>query len=141
MTNELTRRRILKMGLVGSTGLVGAGLMAQPLLGQDATPSPTNADSDSDAHSGHDGVSEMLMDWDYGTTSPKEDGGTLREYQVDAGDIEIEIAPGLFFPAWAYNARVPGPTLRCTEGDQLKVHFANYGTHNHTMHFHGFHTS
>jgi manganese oxidase len=156
MTSEMTRRRILKMGLVGSTGLVGAGLMAQPLLGQDATPPPI--DSDSDAHNGHDGVSEMLMgavdherngfdpmqmlvDWDYGTTSPIKGGGTLREYQVDAGDIEIEIAPGLFFPAWAYNARVPGPTLRCTEGDQLKVHFANYGTHNHTMHFHGFHTS
>jgi manganese oxidase len=152
MTSEFTRRRILKMGLVGSTGLVGAGLMAQPILGQDATPTPT----DTDEHGGHDVVSEMLMgavdhgrngfdpmqmlvDWDYGTTSPIEDGGTLREYQIDAGDIEIEIAPGLFFPAWAFNARVPGPTLRCTEGDQLKVHFANYGTHNHTMHFHGYH--
>jgi FtsP/CotA-like multicopper oxidase with cupredoxin domain len=84
---------------------------------------------------------QMLIDWDFGTVSTDENGQTVREYEISAGDVEIEIAPGIFFPAWAYNARVPGPSIRCMEGDHLKIHFSNYGTHPHTMHFHGFHTS
>jgi FtsP/CotA-like multicopper oxidase with cupredoxin domain len=58
---------------------------------------------------------------------------------VAAGDIEIEIAPGVFFPAWTYNGQVPGPTFRCTEGDRLRFHFINGSAHPHTIHFHGIH--
>src|SRR5881296_1669862 len=32
--------------------------------------------------------------------TPRPDGTMLREYQLHAVDREIEIAPGLFFPAW-----------------------------------------
>jgi len=52
---------------------------------------------------------------------------------------EIEIAPGVYFPAWTYNGKVPGPTFRCTEGDILQVEFINAGSHPHTIHFHGTH--
>jgi FtsP/CotA-like multicopper oxidase with cupredoxin domain len=69
------------------------------------------------------------------------DGSLLREYQFYSVDREIEIAPGMFFPAWTYNGQVPGPTLRCTEGDRVRVHFSNAGSHPHTMHFHGIHPS
>ena len=67
------------------------------------------------------------------------DGTRLREYQLVAVDREIEIAPGLFFPAWTFNGQVPGPTLRATEGDRVKVTFINAGSHPHTIHFHGWH--
>jgi FtsP/CotA-like multicopper oxidase with cupredoxin domain len=67
------------------------------------------------------------------------DGSKLREYEIFAADREIEIAPGLFFPAWTYNGQVPGPTIRATEGDRIKVTFKNLGSHPHTMHFHGWH--
>ena len=63
----------------------------------------------------------------------------MREYEFVAVDKEIEIAPGIFFPAWTYNGRVPGPTIRCTEGDRLRIHFVNEGIHPHTIHFHGIH--
>ena len=63
----------------------------------------------------------------------------LREYEIFAVDREIEIAPGMFFPAWTYNGQVPGPTIRATEGDRVKVTFRNAGSHPHTMHFHGWH--
>ena len=46
--------------------------------------------------------------------TPRPDGTLLREYQMVAVDREIEIAPGIFFPAWTYNGQVPGPTLRAT---------------------------
>ena len=34
---------------------------------------------------------------------------------------------------------MPGPTIRATEGDRLRVRFVNQGTHPHTIHFHGWH--
>jgi manganese oxidase len=67
------------------------------------------------------------------------DGSLLREYQIFAIDREIEIAPGVFFPAWTYNGQVPGPTIRATEGDRVRVTFLNQGSHPHTIHFHGWH--
>ncbi len=71
--------------------------------------------------------------------TPRPDGTLLREYEIFAADREIEIAPGLFFPAWTYNGLVPGPTIRATEGDRVRVTFQNLGTHPHSMHFHGWH--
>ena len=71
--------------------------------------------------------------------TPRPDGTMLREYEIFAVDREIEIAPGMFFPAWTYNGQVPGPTIRATEGDRVKVTFRNSGTHPHSMHFHGWH--
>ena len=71
------------------------------------------------------------------TTRP--DGSLLREYRIVAADREIEIAPGIFFPAWTFNGQVPGPTLRATEGDRVRVTFVNQGSHPHTIHFHGWH--
>jgi FtsP/CotA-like multicopper oxidase with cupredoxin domain len=71
--------------------------------------------------------------------TPRPDGTLLREYELFGADREIEIAPGIFFPAWTYNGQVPGPTIRATEGDRLRITFRNIGTHPHTIHFHGWH--
>ena len=65
--------------------------------------------------------------------------GRVREYTLRAIDREIEIAPGVFFPAWTYNGTVPGPVIRATEDDILRVRFINAGSHPHTIHFHGIH--
>jgi manganese oxidase len=67
--------------------------------------------------------------------------GRVREYTLVAHDTELEIAPGVFFPAWTYNGTVPGPVIRATEDDLLRVHFVNAGSHPHTIHFHGIHPS
>jgi FtsP/CotA-like multicopper oxidase with cupredoxin domain len=83
----------------------------------------------------------MLYDWDYGKVSTLPNGQTLREYVIVAVDKEIEVAPGVFFPAWTYNGRVPGPSLRCVEGDRVRVEFINAGSHPHTIHFHGIHAA
>jgi manganese oxidase len=71
--------------------------------------------------------------------TPRADGSLFREYEIHSYDREIEIAPGMFFPAWTYNGQVPGPTIRATEGDRLRMTFKNSGTHPHTLHFHGWH--
>jgi manganese oxidase len=51
------------------------------------------------------------------------------------------VAPGVKYAAWAYNGRVPGPTLRAREGERLRIRFVNASDHPHTIHFHGIHTA
>ena len=83
----------------------------------------------------------ILRDFDTGTVSTLPNGQLLREWEVTAIDRDIEIAPGVIFPAWTYNGRIPGPTLWCREGEALRIRFTNAGAHPHTMHFHGIHTA
>ena len=42
-------------------------------------------------------------------------------------------------PRGRTTARSPGPVIRATEDDLLRVDFANGGSHPHTIHFHGIH--
>jgi FtsP/CotA-like multicopper oxidase with cupredoxin domain len=65
--------------------------------------------------------------------------GRVREYTLTATDADLEVAPGVSFPGWVYNGTAPGPVIRATEGDLLRVHFVNGGSHPHTIHFHGIH--
>ncbi len=81
----------------------------------------------------------ILEDFDRGTVSRDARGRTVREWTIVAQDREIEVAPGVRYAAWTYNGRVPGPTLRATAGDLMRIRFLNGGTHVHTMHFHGIH--
>jgi FtsP/CotA-like multicopper oxidase with cupredoxin domain len=83
----------------------------------------------------------FASNFDPGRVSRLPDGRTLREYDIAAIDKEIEVAPGVWFPAWTYNGTVPGPTIRCDEGDRVRVKFHNAGSHPHTIHFHGFHAA
>lgn len=156
----LSRRGFLGLGLGSAAGLVGAGVLNQVAQAQtEPTPTPHAMGDMGDMGDHNDLMTQMLVgsvdheangfdpmqmlvDWDMGTLNgTTEDGKPIREYTVNAGDIEIEIAPGIYFPAWTYNGRVPGPSIRCTEGDHLRINFGNNGSHPHTMHFHGFHTA
>ncbi len=84
---------------------------------------------------------KMVWDFDVGTVSTMSDGRKLREWVITALDHEFEVAPGIKFAGWAYNGRIPGPTLRCTEGERLRIRFINGSTHPHSMHFHGIHAA
>jgi FtsP/CotA-like multicopper oxidase with cupredoxin domain len=81
----------------------------------------------------------ILRDFDWGTTRRLAGGRVLREWQLVASDMEVEVAPGVHFPAWTYNDRIPGPTLRAREGERLRVTFLNGSEHPHTIHWHGLH--
>ena len=93
---------------------------------------------------------DYLTTWNFNNLSAKErakvyketpqpDGTMLREYWITAKDEDVEIAPGVTFPGWTYNGQVPGPTIRATEGDTVKIYFKNDGNKAHTIHTHGFH--
>jgi FtsP/CotA-like multicopper oxidase with cupredoxin domain len=82
---------------------------------------------------------DILTDFDYGEVSTLPNGQTLREYRIVAANRNIEVLPGIEFPAWTYNGRIPGPTIRCTEGDRIRINFINGSDHPHSIHFHGIH--
>ncbi len=83
---------------------------------------------------------KILRDFDTGTVAIS-DGRALREWTITAADQEIEVAPGVKFAGWSYNGRIPGPTLRCVEGERLRIRFVNGSSHAHSMHFHGIHAA
>ena len=82
---------------------------------------------------------EILRDFDWGTTRRLPSGRVVREWELTATVKEVEVAPGVRFPAWVYNDRLPGPTLRAREGELLRVKLRNATPHPHTIHFHGLH--
>ncbi|MBM3521173.1 MAG: copper oxidase, partial [Alphaproteobacteria bacterium] len=81
----------------------------------------------------------ILTNWDIGTVSTDASGRRICEWTLTAVDHEFEVAPGVTFAGWSYNGRIQGPTLRCTEGERLRIRFVNGSTHLHSMHFHGIH--
>ena len=149
MRTIISRRRTLGAMLAGlaGPGLLGGRALAaahEPGHGSHGDPGDRTGGNRmvgtvDHARNGFD-PSDMLTDFDYGTLKPGPDGRPVREWIVTAVDREIEIAPGVMFPAWTYNGRVPGPAFRCVEGERLRFVFQNGGSHPHSMHFHGIHS-
>ncbi len=70
-----------------------------------------------------------------GAQAPAE--GAVREFTLVAEPVRWEIQPGLVVDGWGYNGQVPGPTLRATEGDRVRVHLTNHLPVPTTIHWHG----
>ena len=83
---------------------------------------------------------KYLREFNYGKVSKLPNGTTLREFTLVASDDKIkEISPGVFYNVWMFNGTVPGPTIRATEGDLVRINFINNGSKSHTIHTHGIH--
>src|SRR5581483_6796408 len=63
--------------------------------------------------------------------------GQVREFTLTAEPLKWEIQPGLVVDGWGYNGQIPGPTLRVTEGDLVRVHLINHLPEATTIHWHG----
>jgi FtsP/CotA-like multicopper oxidase with cupredoxin domain len=149
----ISRRDFLRAaGVAGALGVSGSLLGARAALGHSEVHGASHGAADSGgmaAHGGNGAVGEVdLSKFDpskfsrqffYWGEERTEGGRTVREYELSAEAVEVEVAPGVMYPAWAYNGQVPGPTLRAGEGDLLRVVFKNRDAHPHTIHFHGFH--
>jgi FtsP/CotA-like multicopper oxidase with cupredoxin domain len=154
-SSTLSRREVLKIGAIGTAGLAAAGTAFALQPTRDALTSAQQGKALRSApftHGAHENMvavgeltpgafdpTAFLTHFDTGNISRLPSGQTLREYDIVAEDREIEVAPGVFYPAWTYNGQVPGPTIRCTEDDRIRVRFTNDGSHAHSIHFHGIH--
>jgi manganese oxidase len=99
-----------------------------PFLGGDVDPTLNGFDP-----------TKILTDFDRGTVSKLPSGQTLREYTIISTNKDIFPAPNQKFAAWTYNGRVPGPAIRATLGDHIRIHYINKGDAAHGIHFHGIH--
>jgi manganese oxidase len=149
--SRVTRRQLL---IAAAPAVAAAPLAKLALAGTtEAAPPPAHTSMAMDGM-GHDGMGHAAM---IGGEVPAPGGlsdltallyppkslphkpGRVREYTLAAVDRQIEVAKGVFFSAWTYGGTVPGPVIRATEDDLLRVKFANAGSHPHTIHFHGVH--
>jgi len=159
------RRSFLGLAGGGVASAAGAWLVADAASANEPSPNPADdgasSSSGSSSNAGHypdsfEGLMstsgsvdheangfdplDVLVDWDTGDrVESLGDGRKLREYDWTAVDKTLEVAPGVQFNAWTYEGRVPGPTIRCREGDVIRINFENAGSHPHTIHFHGIH--
>jgi len=146
----ISRRDFLKYGGLTLAGAAGVTISSQQIDNPSKTAARPLVQHGDDMIPGINGEvnhedngfnpTDVLTDFDYGEASTLPSGQTLREYEVVAINRNIEVLPGIEYPAWTYNGRIPGPTLRCTEGDRVRINFINGSNHPHTMHFHGIHS-
>ena len=85
---------------------------------------------------------KYLWEFNYGRTSKLSNGTSLREFTLIASDQQTkEVSPGVFYNVWTFNGTIPGPTIRATEGDLVRITLINNGSKFHSIHFHGIHKS
>ena len=72
-----------------------------------------------------------------GQASAPGPGGSVRDFELTAAPTILALKPGFEIPVWAYNGSVPGPELRVTTGDLVRVTFHNQLPVATTIHWHG----
>ncbi len=63
--------------------------------------------------------------------------GGVREIHLEAREMTWEIAPGKRIKAMAYNGQIPGPEIRLTEGERVRILLKNALPEPTTIHWHG----
>jgi FtsP/CotA-like multicopper oxidase with cupredoxin domain len=159
MAEDVSRRELLK-----KAGLGGAALLGGSLLGSAATRAgASTGEGEYSPNPGLPGVSQVHTGGapvlygevneppsgiapdalDAHTSPPPRDdrpSGSMREIEIAVEERVLEVGAGVYFEAWTYNGTVPGPILRATEGDTLRIRFSNRTPHPHNLHFHGAHS-
>jgi FtsP/CotA-like multicopper oxidase with cupredoxin domain len=86
---------------------------------------------------------EYLTFFNCGRVSESQNGQTVREFTLIARENQsIEVMDGGYvFKAWTFNGTIPGPTMRVTEGDLVKITLVNdkNNTRSHSLHMHSIH--
>ena len=146
--NNQTRRDFLKALGIG-TGAVGAGALLNtgvaaasgPDGGMEYSPPMQDVAAEMDAHH-QEGVQAFLdnigVEADYWTRpiEPTMDGD-VKVFNLTASSIMWETEVGNPRPGYAYNGTIPGPTIRVTEGDRVRVILTNELDHSTSIHWHG----
>lgn len=61
----------------------------------------------------------------------------VKEFRLTASVIKWNILPDVVVGAYAYNAQVPGPLIRVTEGDRVRIFVTNELPEPTSVHWHG----
>jgi len=66
-----------------------------------------------------------------------ENGETIKVFTLTVKDIGFELFPDAPMMGWGFNGTIPGPTMRMTEGDRIRIVLKNESSGKHTIHIHG----
>ena len=105
-----------------AVGTAGGWSGARPVAAQEVVP-----------------LADLPIDLGGSPVSVPEVTGKVREYEIVAAPARWEVIPGVAAEAYAYNGQVPGPTIRVTEGDTLRVTLRNELNEPTSIHWHGLH--
>lgn len=67
---------------------------------------------------------------------PRLEGG-VKVYDLTCEKVQWEVAPGDIKEAWTYNGQLPGPEIRITQGDTVRINVTNKLDESTAVHFHG----
>jgi nitrite reductase (NO-forming) len=85
---------------------------------------PSNADELAAAHA------------PYPATLPPAPAGPVADVRLALTDIDIQIAPGVHYAAWAWAGGAPGPVIHVRQGQLVKITLTNNGAIPHSVDFH-----
>ena len=148
MTRSIGRREFLKMAGISAGGLGTAAILGNTPLphqqdGHDmpepAASQPMPNDMD-DMHAAGiqtylDNIGQEPNFWRQPLEFTMD--GDVKVFELVCQEIQWETTTGLVYPAMAYNGMVPGPEIRVTEGDRIRVHVRNELNESTAVHWHG----
>jgi FtsP/CotA-like multicopper oxidase with cupredoxin domain len=148
MPVQFERREFLKKlgvsgGVMGAAAVLGPGsVAASDHPGMSAAPVRQEMDWEAMDHHHEEGV-KIFLD-----NIGKEENywrkpleytldGDVKVFELTCTNIQWETEPGKAFPAYAYNGMIPGPEIRVTEGDRVRVLVTNEMNQSTSVHWHG----
>lgn len=150
MSNPIGRREFLKLaGVLGTTGAAafGAGTVFAgrspsvgntPHLAQSTDPTDWQV-MDQHHQEGIDiylaNVGQDATFW--GTRLEPEMDGDVKVFRISCDEVDWNTGGEMTVKAWTYNGQVPGPEIRVTEGDRVRVHVTNNLPQSTAIHWHG----
>ncbi len=63
--------------------------------------------------------------------------GDVKVFNLTVDEIEWEVEPGVVEKARGYNQMIPGPIIRATEGERVRINVTNNLTESTAVHWHG----
>ncbi|MBI4492948.1 MAG: multicopper oxidase domain-containing protein [Chloroflexi bacterium] len=115
-------------------GMKGTLTVGAPTDGAGAEQPPAAAPASSE-HASHAALAPAVSRGNQVLTPRLE--GDVKVFDLRAQHVRWEVLPGQLVDAYAYEGQVPGPVLRVTEGDKLRVNFTNELPEATVLHFHG----
>ncbi|MBA4179874.1 MAG: copper oxidase [Anaerolinea sp.] len=164
---RLGRRGFLKRaGVVGATLPIASGLIVSACYndpsGQKAKATAVPPAKPASTHGGGTAATSQAEDWQtidadhkkgvedflknqttpitkgkgMQALTPRVENG-VKIFDLTLDEVDWEVAPGQIEKARGYNGQVPGPTIRATEGDTVRINVKNNLTASSSVHWHG----
>lgn len=150
MSKQLDRRQFFKLAGAGAAGLGATALLGNipPVMAQGDTPTPEPLSEDTlaavtemDNLHGEgvqiflDNIGKDELFWNRSLEHTMD--GDVKVFELTCQEVQWETTTGTVYTAMSYNGIVPGPEIRVTEGDRVRINVKNELKESTSVHWHG----